>query len=227
MISPQIISNEQGLKTLYRADIQETYHSIHGAIAESLHVFMEAGLQRYIDLFEPSKINILEIGFGTGLNAMLSLLFAQEHQLNINYHSYETLPLSYSLIQDLQYQAHWGQEQEHWFVQIHQSPWEENMLINANFSLLKLQQSILLAEPKPGYEIIFFDAFAPDKQPELWSLQVFKKMYKALNPGGILVTYAAKGDVRRSLLEAGFKVEKLAGPPHKRHMLRAQKPLVQ
>lgn len=227
MITPQIISNEQGLKTLYRADIQETYHSIHGAIAESLHVFITAGLLAYKQQFERPKINILEIGFGTGLNAMLSLLFANEHQLNINYHSYETLPLAYTLIQDLHYQAHWGQAQEHWYKQIHQSPWEEITEINTNFSLLKLQQSILLAEPKQGYEIIFFDAFAPDKQPELWSLQVFKKMFETLNPGGILVTYAAKGDVRRNLLEAGFKVEKLAGPPHKRHMLRAQKPLAQ
>lgn len=226
MINPQIISNEQGLKTLFRADIQETYHSIHGAIAESLHVFIEAGLKQYVNLFAPQQINVLEIGFGTGLNAMLSLLFAQEHQLKINYHSYETLPLSYSLVQDLQYQEHWGQAQEHWFAQIHQSPWEETTEINANFSLLKMQQSILLAEPNQGYEIIFFDAFAPDKQPELWTLPIFKKMYEALNPGGILVTYAAKGDVRRNLLEAGFKVEKLAGPPHKRHMLRAQKPLL-
>jgi len=223
VIIPEVISNEAGLKTLFRADINETYHSIHGAAAESLHVFIEAGLQHLISQNKSKQVQILEVGFGTGLNAMLSLISAQDLHIKINYCAYETIPLPFALVNSLNYSVNWPSSFNNLFEEMHANNWNQWQHLTPNFSLLKLQESILLAEPKQTFDLIYFDAFAPDKQSELWTIDLFKKLYSCLNPGGVLVSYTAKGQVRRNLLEAGFRVERIAGPPRKRHMVRASK----
>ncbi|MCG9880763.1 MAG: tRNA (5-methylaminomethyl-2-thiouridine)(34)-methyltransferase MnmD [Bacteroidia bacterium] len=224
MNNPSIISNPAGLKTLFQEELNETYHSIYGAYQESKHVFIASGLHYFWEHEKPISTSILEIGFGTGLNAMLSLLEAREHKLAINYHSYETLPLSYSLVQALEYQQYWSEQNEQDFKKMHECEWDKSVKITNNFELLKINKSILNTAPESHYHLIYFDAFAPNKQAELWSEEVFKSMFNSLYPGGILVTYTAKGEVRRTLKSVGFEVERIDGPPGKRHMLRARKP---
>ncbi|OYU95140.1 MAG: SAM-dependent methyltransferase [Bacteroidetes bacterium B1(2017)] len=222
-ILPSIYHSTDGGKTLFREDLDETYHSRHGAIAESLHVFIKEGLNFYLDQNPKKELFILEIGFGTGLNAMLSLLEANAKNIGINYSSLETIPLPYSLVKQLDYQAHWGIEREINFEHIHACDWNVEQAINSNFVLTKIEQGLEDYKPNEQFDLLFFDAFAPDKQPELWELSVFEKLFNATKKGGVLVTYSSKGDVRRSLQKAGFEVEKIAGPPRKRHMLRAIK----
>ncbi len=220
---PTVFTNTDGSKTLFREDIDETYHSRHGAIAESLHVFIKEGLHYFLANQEGKNIRILEIGFGTGLNAMLSYLEAVSTTIKIEYHSLETIPLPYSLVQDLQYATHWGNNEEQQFATMHQCNWNENIQVSEQFSLKKIKQSMLNFESNELYNLIYFDAFGPDKQAELWQLEIFVKLYYMMPIGGVFVTYSSKGDVRRALQTAGFKVEKIAGPPRKRHMLRAIK----
>lgn len=221
---PSIISNPAGLKTLFQAELNETYHSIYGAYQESIHVFINSGLHYFWAQNKPETTRILEVGFGTGLNAMLSFLEANKSKNNVFYQSYETLALDYTLVQALEYQQNWSDSDEIFFRAMHEETWNKPNKINDYFELLKVQQSILLAEPIAQNHLIYFDAFAPNKQSELWSEDIFKKMYKALIPGGYLVTYTAKGEVKRTLKLVGFEVERIDGPPGKRHMLRARKP---
>ncbi len=220
---PVIIENPAGLKTLYRQDINETYHSQHGAIQESMHVFIEAGMQFWIKTKQQKKLSILEIGFGTGLNAILSLIEADKHGSEIHYTGLETLALPYSLISKLGYQANWDKDYETKYAAMHTGEWEGNLTISTNFELQKRLIAIENFETNEQFNLVYFDAFAPDKQSELWDLAIFQKIFNLVTIGGVLVTYSAKGDVRRNLIAAGFEVEKLDGPPHKRHMLRAVK----
>ena len=220
---PVIIENPAGLKTLYRQDINETYHSQHGAIQESMHVFIEAGMRFWIKTKQQKKLSILEIGFGTGLNAILSLIEAEKQGIQVHYTGLETLALPYELISKLDYQAHWNKDHETKYAAMHAGEWESNLTIDTNFELQKRLIGIENFETNEQFDLVYFDAFAPDKQSELWDLAIFQKIFQLLAIGGILVTYSAKGDVRRNLLAAGFEVEKLEGPPHKRHMLRAVK----
>jgi len=220
---PEIVSNTEGLKTLYRKDIDETYHSVHGAVIESKHVFIESGLNFGLNQTQLTEIKILEIGFGTGLNAMLTLLESEKQNFNCIYHSLETIPLSYDLVKMLDYNANWTIEQNSDFIKLHTCFWNKEEEITPRFTIKKIEQGLELFEPKESYNLIYFDAFGPDKQAELWTLELFQKLFNCLQENGILVTYSAKGDVRRNLQAVGFKVEKIAGPPHKRHMLRAIK----
>jgi tRNA U34 5-methylaminomethyl-2-thiouridine-forming methyltransferase MnmC len=222
--SPTIISNPAGLKTLFQAELNETYHSIYGAYQESKHVFITAGLNFFWQGEHPSSTSILEIGFGTGLNAMLSFLESEAHKKPITYHSYETLPLAYSLIQGLDYHHNWDVKDENYFKHMHTCAWDKTIHISDFFELVKINKSILHAVPEQLYHLIYFDAFAPNKQEEMWSEEVFTTLFNALNPGGVLVTYTAKGAVRRTLQSIGYVVERIDGPPGKRHMLRAIKP---
>jgi tRNA U34 5-methylaminomethyl-2-thiouridine-forming methyltransferase MnmC len=220
---PTIIENEAGLKTLFRADFEETYHSIHGAIAESKHVFIESGLNAFIRENSKKQISILEIGFGSGLNAILSYQEILGTDKQILYSSLETVPLPYSLVEQLGYQNHWSEKMVGIYQKMHNSNWNTWVEIDAQFALVKLEERCEDYVAKDTFDVIYFDAFAPDKQASLWTLEVFEKIYHAMNAGGILVTYSAKGDVRRAMIEAGFEVNKIAGLPPKRHMLRAYK----
>ncbi len=218
----EIYSNTDGSKTLLNQNLNETYHSRHGAIAESMHVFIEKGLQSDA-IKAKQEITIFEMGFGTGLNAILTLQHQASPQV-INYHAVETFPLDFALVKQLNYMANCTDEIIHNYTQMHQLTWEQNLAIAANFKLLKQQADLCTLQLEANsIDLVYFDAFAPDKQPELWTAAIFKKLYEAMKPASVLVTYSAKGDVRRNLMAAGFEVEKLEGPPYKRHMLRALK----
>lgn len=207
-----------GSTTLYRPDLDEHYHSIHGAIQESQHVFIQAGLE----LMTQSNINILEVGFGTGLNAFLTLL--QKLAGKINYHSIEKYPIDEKFIKEINYPSYFGTENSTaLFEKLHEALWGDDTFISNDFWLKKLNVDLLDFSADNFYDLVYFDAFAPEKQPELWNDEVFVMLYKSMRLNGILTTYCAKGSVKRSLMAAGFKVKRLPGPPGKRHIIRAVK----
>lgn len=210
-----------GSHTISIPDLQVTYHSRHGAIQESMHVFIEAGLRYKIKSTE-AALSILEMGFGTGLNALLTLLEQQDRE--IWYESLEAYPLPVETAMQLNYAELLSQETAAAnFEKIQQAAWNEAVSISASFQLLKRELKLEAFTPDRRYDLIYFDAFAPTAQPALWSESVFKKLFDSLRTGGILVTYCSKGDVRRAMQAAGFRVEKIAGPPGKREMVRAHK----
>jgi tRNA U34 5-methylaminomethyl-2-thiouridine-forming methyltransferase MnmC len=218
----RILITSDGSQTVSVPELQITYHSIHGAIQESLHVFIEAGLKQLLKQYE--TINIFEMGFGTGLNALLSLQRALETNQKIFYYAIELFPLQsheYNLLnypeqlQDASLQPY--------FVKMHECEWGNDVQIHPLFTLHKSNKSLLNLSANHLFNLIYFDAFAPKAQPELWTEQVFEKMFRILENKGTLVTYCSKGDVGRALLAAGFTMEKLKGPPHKREMIKATK----
>ncbi|MFI8606388.1 tRNA (5-methylaminomethyl-2-thiouridine)(34)-methyltransferase MnmD [Cellulophaga baltica] len=216
----KIITTSDGSTTIQIVDWNEQYHSIHGAIQEAYHVFIKKGLSLYKD----SAISILEIGFGTGLNALITYIEAQNFNLKIDYTGVEAYPVSPEEIKQLNYIAQLeAQKFEGEFDKMHTSEWEKAIEISSTFSLLKQQKDFMQISDKAAYDLIYFDAFGARVQPELWTEEIFKIMYAALNINGVLVTYAAKGSVRRAMLAVGFEVERLDGPPGKREMLRATK----
>ncbi len=218
----EIYSNTDGSKTLLNQNLNETYHSRHGAIAESMHVFIENGLRHEL-ISKKKEINIFEMGFGTGLNALLSLHHQKLNQ-HIHYHAVETFPLDYELVQQLNYTIDLPTEISDYYEQMHQLAWEQKHAVTENFSLLKQNADLgTLTLVGNSVDLVYFDAFAPDIQPELWCAAIFEMLYAAMGNESVLVTYSSKGEVRRNLIQAGFEVEKLAGPPFKRHMLRALK----
>lgn len=219
----EIITTKDGSKTIQLTDWNEQYHSIHGAIGEAVHVFVEAGLEHWIHKNPKQDISILEIGFGTGLNAFLTSEKAILNDLQINYTGVEAYPVSEKEIDQLNYASLLDVSQKDFF-KLHQAPWEAPSEINQNFILTKRRQFFSEIEDIEQYNIVYFDAFGARVQPELWTESIFELMYRALKPGGVLVTYSAKGSVRRAMQAAGFKVERLPGPPGKREMLRATKP---
>jgi len=206
--------------TLYVPDIQEHYHSIHGAVRESRHVFIQAGLLHS----KLKQIRIFEMGFGTGLNALLTLLEAKKKNITIQYDTIDIFPLSINIIQKLNYPELLTSESRDLFKTIHSKQWNETHQITSFFHLTKMNANLQTHDTGTRYDLVYFDAFNPRVQPELWSPGVFKKLFNFMNPGGILTTYSATGWVRRNMLGAGFKVEKYPGPPGKRDMLRATKP---
>nr|WP_288932139.1 tRNA (5-methylaminomethyl-2-thiouridine)(34)-methyltransferase MnmD [uncultured Allomuricauda sp.] len=216
----RIITTGDGSKTIQIEDWDEQYHSKHGAVQEAYHVFIEHGLR----LFQNKKINLLEIGFGTGLNAFITLLEAPKQQLSIDYVGIEAFPVSKEEVEALDYcQQLDASNNREAFQRMHNSPWEETVTITPHFSLLKQKMDFKEIEEENLFNLIYFDAFGARVQPELWTEEIFLKMYHALEKGGILVTYAAKGSVRRAMQAVGFTVERLPGPPGKREMLRAIK----
>ena len=218
----EIYTNTDGSKTLLNQSLNETYHSRHGAIAESMHVFIEKGL-RHPMMQDKKNIRIFEMGFGTGLNAILSLTHQKANQ-PIYYHSIETLPLANDLVHQLGYTDLWNAEDKAYFLQIHEAVWNQEVRIRDGFVLKKEEIALeQIALPNGSIDLVYFDAFAPDKQPHLWSLAIFEKLFNAMDQQSILVTYSSKGEVKRHLKAVGFEVERLEGPPYKRHMLRAIK----
>ena len=224
----KIITTADGSTTIHLTEWNEHYHSKHGAIQEAYHVFIKNGLD-YICHPElvsesPPTTAILEIGFGTGLNAFITLLEAERNKVDIDYVGVEAYPVSMEEVKQLNYPQQLHEEGKAFlFEELHNLSWEDKHQISENFWLTKQQRFFSEIADQNKYNIIYFDAFGARVQPELWSEDIFKIMYNALKPNGILVTYAAKGSVRRAMLSVGFKVEKLPGPPGKREMLRAQK----
>ncbi|MEP3211344.1 MAG: tRNA (5-methylaminomethyl-2-thiouridine)(34)-methyltransferase MnmD [Maribacter sp.] len=216
----KIITTLDGSKTIHIADWDEQYHSKHGAIQEAYHVFIKSGLS----LFSNSSLSILEIGFGTGLNCLITLLEAQKLNLNIRYTGVEAYPVTSEELEQLDYISELKAEKlVKEFQQMHQSSWEKEVVISDSFRLHKKQEDFKDFDDANAYNLIYFDAFGARVQPELWTEAIFLKMYAALQNQGVLVTYSAKGSVRRAMQAVGFVVERLPGPPGKREMLRATK----
>ncbi|MFK7834237.1 MAG: tRNA (5-methylaminomethyl-2-thiouridine)(34)-methyltransferase MnmD [Winogradskyella sp.] len=229
-----IITTSDGSKTIQIEDWNEQYHSIHGAIQEANHVFLKHGLLFYSERYkesqnkehfdtEPVDVAILEIGFGTGLNAFLTLIEAEKLKLNVNYVGVEAYPVAIDEIKQLNYVELISEAHDAIFEKLHDTSWEEQHEITSNFQLEKQQLFFKDIKAKAQFNLIYFDAFGARVQPDLWTEDIFKIMYNALKDGGVLVTYSAKGSVRRAMQAVGFVVERLPGPPGKREMLRACK----
>jgi tRNA U34 5-methylaminomethyl-2-thiouridine-forming methyltransferase MnmC len=217
---PHIIVTGDGSPSLQIDSVDETYHSRHGALTESIHVFIKAGLVEVAK--EKSEISILEVGLGTALNAALTADFSKTHSIRIHYTALETHPVSEESIQQLKENWLGHETLSEWQQLILTASWENEVAISNLITLQKIRLSVQdVSFPDQTFDLVYYDAFAPRVQPEMWTMEIFKKLYLSLKPGGILVTYCAKGQVRRDLQGAGFKVERLEGPPHKREMLRA------
>nr|WP_293294224.1 tRNA (5-methylaminomethyl-2-thiouridine)(34)-methyltransferase MnmD [Allomuricauda sp.] len=216
----RIITTGDGSKTIQIEDWNEQYHSKHGAVQEAYHVFIEHGLW----LFNNRSITILEVGFGTGLNALITLLEAAKQQLTVDYIGVEAFPVSVDEISVLDYCRQLGADNvEASFNKMHRSNWEEEVAITPDFSLLKQKKDFRQIDEENLVDLVYFDAFGARVQPDLWTEEIFSIMHNALKQEGVLVTYAAKGSVRRAMQAVGFTVERLPGPPGKREMLRAIK----
>ncbi|MBN1650103.1 MAG: tRNA (5-methylaminomethyl-2-thiouridine)(34)-methyltransferase MnmD [Bacteroidales bacterium] len=215
---------EDGSTTLELIGKDENFHSTHGAIQESEHIFIKNGLLKKAQ--ERKEISIFEMGFGTGLNALLSGLFAIKNDIQLNYFSIEAYPIELELIEMLNFseRLELSIELERQFNALHLSNWHQRIEINPNFSFEK--RKIKLEDfkfPKEAFDLVYFDAFNPDLQPELWTEEIFRKIYQAMKPQGILMTYSAKGKVKRALKAAGFSLNALPGPPGKREITQAIK----
>lgn len=216
----EIIRTKDGSTTIHIKDWDECYHSKHGAIQEAQHVFIKNGLA----LYQNQSVSILEIGFGTGLNAFITYLESKKLDLEINYVGVEAYPVSISELSAMNYVSELNADDKNAIFNLfHESNWEEKVIIDPFFTITKRQQFFEEITDCEKYDLIYFDAFGYRVQPDLWSTSIFKKMHTALRPGGKLVTYAARGVVKRSMIEVGFTVEKLPGPPGKREMFRATK----
>jgi tRNA U34 5-methylaminomethyl-2-thiouridine-forming methyltransferase MnmC len=218
----QIEQTADGSQTLFVPELNEHYHSVKGALTESEHIFIQMGL-KHSSVEAP---HVLEIGFGTGLNAFLTLLTADTDQRNIHYTTLERYPVTPALIEQLTYPELICPERKDDFQALHQAAWNTDVQLTPYFTLHKVETDFTSYTFPATYDVIYFDAFAPEKQPEMWTQSLFDTLYQQLNPQGILTTYCAKGAVRRMLQAAGFMVERLPGPPGgKREILRATKRL--
>ncbi|MCS5490576.1 tRNA (5-methylaminomethyl-2-thiouridine)(34)-methyltransferase MnmD [Algoriphagus limi] len=221
----KIITTEDGSHSLYHEELKETYHSFHGAYRESLHVFMIYGLDSWVAM-NPKKypIRIFEVGFGTGLNAWLTLVWAEQYQIPVLYHTVEPYPLEKEIYSQLNFihqnDAIWHYHK--YFEALHDAPWNEGGPISEYFNFKKDKVSLQEAQLYPT-DVVFFDAFAPSKQPELWEKEMLEKVINSMRPGAVFTTYSAKGQLKRDLKELGLEVETPPGPPGKKEMTRAWK----
>lgn len=225
-LQTKLIITEDGSHSLYVPLLDEHYHSTHGAIQESQHVYINTGL----NACKLEQLNILEIGFGTGLNAFLTLLESKKTDKQIHYTSLELYPLDIKSVQQLNYAQQLADTSgtEH-FMAMHKAPWNETIEITPNFHLHKIETDFSTPnniDTNQYFDVIYFDAFAPEKQPEMWTQQIFDKLFLVSNKNAIITTYCAKGVVRRMLQSAGFIVERLPGPPGKREILRGSKSML-
>lgn len=219
----EIINTGDGSTTIHLPEWNEQYHSIHGAIQEARHVFIEMGLKKILESERP-EISILEIGFGTGLNALVTWQESLKVPVKIAYTGVEAYPVEAGEALKLNFSSEIKEEETpEIFNLLHSLPWEKPENLTPDFVLHKQKKFFQDIKDREKYHLVYFDAFGARVQPELWTATIFSKMYDALLPKGILVTYAAKGSVRRAMLEVGFEVERLPGPPGKREMLRATK----
>ncbi len=217
-----IFETQDGSHSILSSQFGVSYHSKYGAIQESRHVFIEAGLHRKALL--QKEMTVLEIGFGTGLNAFLTLLAALEHQWQISYEGIDAYPVEVAQIAKLNYPTLLGAEnRKPEFLQLHFAEWAKKVNIHPLFTFCKQKIYFEDVHYDSQFDLVYFDAFAPDTQPQLWEPPLLSKMYTALKPKGILVTYCAKGTVKRAFKSVGFQVEALPGPPGKREMTRCLK----
>jgi tRNA U34 5-methylaminomethyl-2-thiouridine-forming methyltransferase MnmC len=214
-----IIPTADGSHTISIPEMNVTYHSHHGAVQESLHVFIEAGL-RHAWQRKEGPLRILEMGLGTGLNALLTMREAEKSQWLIHYTALELYPLQQQEWQGLQFLQIENEMQ--WLQEIHESCWSKDVPLNPYFTLRKEQQDLRMFTTTEQFDLVYYDAFAPSAQPELWTEAIFRKLFDLMNEGGVLVTYCSKGDVRRAMQAAGFQVQKIPGPKGKREMVRAE-----
>ncbi len=219
MNKPFLYKTNDGSHTLYVKELDEYYHSIHGAVNESIHIFLNSAFSFH----SATDVSIFEMGLGTGLNAFLTMIRAEEEQRSAVYHAIEKYPLSQGLINQLNYAELFSGSKIQWFDQIHSCGWEKDNQLTEFFTIRKIKADLVSYEMHDKYDIIYFDAFAPDKQPDLWTGDIFRKLFDSMRPAGILATYSSKGSVRRTMESCGFQVEKLPGPPGKREMLRGAK----
>lgn len=221
MSSLKIITTQDGSHSLLHEQLNETYHSIHGAVQESNYVFIEKGLE-FVKSSGKPEIKILEIGFGTGLNALLTIQHALTYNQIIRYTTLEAFPVEEEVWSQLNYAD--AAELKAWFEKLHRATWNEWAELSPTFHLRKLRttlQGVILEENQ--YDLIYFDAFAPNKQPDMWELPMLEKVATSMKADGVLVTYCAKGQLKRDLQSLNLKVESLPGPPGKREMVRAIK----
>ena len=215
------VKTSDGSSTIFVPDLDETYHSTHGALQESLHVFISEGLENRSDL---KDLSILEVGFGTGLNALLTYRAATELELKVKYTTLEAYPLDCNTVRLLNYTHLMQMEKlKNKFEQMHTCKWDVFVELDSFFAIKKLKMKLQDVRLENEFDLIYFDAFSPTTQPELWTEEIFASMYRSLKPGGVLVTYCAKGTVKRALKSVGFLLQSIPGPPGKREMSRAIK----
>ncbi|SFJ24095.1 tRNA (5-methylaminomethyl-2-thiouridine)(34)-methyltransferase MnmD [Olleya namhaensis] len=227
-MKPQIELTKDGSSTLLHPKYNALYHSTYGAIEESNFVYINAGLFSVLSSEKEQDLkqscSILEVGFGSGLNAFNTFLKTEALPVNINYVGIETFPVGLDIVAQLNYpDLFLKKDKQSVFNQMHDVSWEEQHQLTDQFSLEKRNIDIFKLEDKAQYDVIYYDAFGPGAQPELWTEPIFKIMFEALKTNGILITYCAQGAARRAMISAGFKVDRLPGPPNKRHILRAVK----
>ncbi len=219
----KIYTTNDGSHTIYVPELNEFYHSCKGALTESIHVFIENGFKPVS--CKKEMVNILEVGLGTGLNCLLTIIESQKHKVKVCYHSLEPTPLDIKTIKKLNYHSliNFAEANELMDL-IHKSKSGNLLNLKEKFYLLKQKQKIQDAALDDfTYDVVYYDAFGPKVQPDMWTLSIFEKIYSSMKIDGIFVTYCAKGQVRRDLKEVGFHIERLSGPPGKREMLRAIK----
>ncbi|MCB0571631.1 MAG: tRNA (5-methylaminomethyl-2-thiouridine)(34)-methyltransferase MnmD [Phaeodactylibacter sp.] len=221
MKAGHVFETQDGSHSVLSEEYGVSYHSKYGAIQESMHVFIESGFRYKAPV--SNKLSILEAGFGTGLNAVLTLLEASRHRTSVYYETIEAFPLQASEARLLNYPALLGEEAAEHFMQLHELDWDQPHTITPYFTFRKRLSRLEEAQYEHTFDIVYYDAFAPGAQPYLWEEPVLEKMYNALGEGGVLVTYCAKGAVKRVLKNLGFTIEALKGPPGKREMTRAVK----
>lgn len=219
----QLLTTADGSQTVRNTELGSTYHSMHGALTESMHVFIKHGLEMVVDNGK-TEISIMEMGFGTGLNALVTAFRLADTDIQVDYHGLELYPVPEKVWREYQLSGKLRDEFE-LFKKMHQVPWDEKCVLTDQFNLTKHRISLLQHHPKEKFDLIYFDAFEPNVQPELWTEKVFADLFRWMNVGGILTTYCCKGDVRRAMVKAGFDVDKVPGPPGKREMIRAVRPL--
>ena len=215
-----VITND-GSHSIFNTKIKECYHSKHGAIVEAEHVFIKNGFSA----INRSELNILEVGFGTGLNALLTYHKAEQRSTQVNYHTMELYPIKKDVYTQLNFTSLIGLKKTE-FLEIHNCSWGKEHKISPYFNLVKNYTSLEEYDTNINFDIIYFDAFSPEKQEELWNKKIFQKMHRLLKKDGFLVTYCAKGIVKRTMKSVGFEVIVLDGPPGKRQMTRANKNII-
>jgi tRNA U34 5-methylaminomethyl-2-thiouridine-forming methyltransferase MnmC len=221
-----IITTSDGSHSLLNTTLNETYHSTHGAIQESVHVFIKNGFDFFLQQNETSNINILEIGFGTGLNVLLTLQRTGGNK-KINYTSLEAFPIAASIVEQLNYPSALMTTNEE-FLKLHRLPWDEESEVRSNFLLTKKNAKLEEAHLEANtFDLVYYDAFAPSKQPAIWEVPILRKVTDAMKPKGVFVTYCAKGQLKRDLMSLSLSVETLPGPPGKKEMVRAIKTVSQ
>ncbi len=215
----ELLLTSDGSHTLYVSGLDECYHSTHGAIQESQHIFIEAGLKQCTK----NDIAVLEIGFGTGLNAFLTLLEAEKSHKRIHFSTLELYPVEIEKAIQLNYPNLIAIEKKELFNLLHTSEWNKEIEITENFILTKIRTDFTSYTLTGKFDVVFFDAFSAEKQPEMWEQEQFTKLYQHCTQNAVLTTYCAKGMVRRAMQSAGFTVERLQGPPGKREILRGKR----